>query len=103
MADNPFDFKKLMEQTQNMQKKWQEIQENLAKIEVIGESGAGLVKITMNNQGVSKIQIDEELLAENKCVLEELVAAAVNDALQKKEKASQTSLTSMAKNFNVTV
>jgi nucleoid-associated protein EbfC len=97
MSDNPFDFKQLMEQAQNMQKKWQDMQNELCKIKVVGEAGAGFVKITMCNQTVTAVNIDNEVFTEDKSILEDLIAAAVNDALRKHEKATQDNLVNMSK------
>ena len=78
----------LMQQAQKMQeqmqKKMSQAQEELAKTEVIGESGAGLVKITMTGKhDVKRVAIDPELLKEDQEMLEDLLAAAVNDAVRK--------------------
>lgn len=80
----------LMKQAQQMQEKMQKAQQDLANQEVIGESGAGLVKITMNGRhDVRKVFIDAALLTEDKEILEDLIAAAVNDAVRKIEANSQ--------------
>jgi nucleoid-associated protein EbfC len=102
MADDTFDIKKLMEQAQTMQKKWQSMQGELTKITVTGEAGAGLVKITMNSQAVTEVKIDDEVFTEKKDVLEDLIAAAVNDALNKREKVTQNNLLNMSKNLTPT-
>jgi DNA-binding YbaB/EbfC family protein len=105
MSDTPFDFKKLMEQAQNMQKQWQNVQEELSKVTVTGEAGAGLVKITMTNQAITEVKIDDEIFNEkDKTVLEDLIAAAMNDALRKRESASQESLVKkMNDNLNLKI
>lgn len=80
----------LMKQAQQMQEKMQKAQQDLANQEVVGESGAGLVKITMNGRhDVRKVFIDTALLTEDKEILEDLIAAAVNDAVRKIEANSQ--------------
>lgn len=77
----------LMKQAQQMQERVQKLQEEIAKAEVTGESGAGLVKITMTGRhDVRKVNIDSSLLGEAKEVLEDLIAAAVNDAVRRVEK-----------------
>ena len=83
------DIQQIMKQAQEMQQKMQDIQQNLADTDVEGESGGGLVKVTMSGKGlVSKVQISEELLkADEKEVLEDLVAAAFNDTKNKIEDA----------------
>jgi DNA-binding YbaB/EbfC family protein len=80
----------LMKQAQQMQEKMQRMQEEAAKAEVTGESGAGLVRVTMNGRhDVRKVTIDPSLMTEEKELLEDLLAAAVNDAVRKVEKTSQ--------------
>lgn len=77
-------MKDLMKQAQAMQEDMQKIQEEVANTEVIGNSGAGLVSVTMNGRhDVLKINIDPSLLTEEKEILEDLIAAAVNDAVRK--------------------
>lgn len=77
----------LMKQAQKMQEDMQKVQEELANAEVSGESGAGLVKVVMTGRhDVRKVEIDPTLLGEDKEMLEDLLAAAVNDAVRKVEK-----------------
>lgn len=79
-------FGELMKQAQKMQERVQKIQDEIAKAEVTGESGAGLIKITMTGRhDVKKVEIDESLISEEKEILEDLIAAAVNDAVRKVE------------------
>ena len=79
----------LMKQAQNMQDNMKKAQEELGTIEVTGESGAGLVKVTMTcKHDVRRVQIDPSLLADDKEMLEDLVAAAFNAALKKAEDTS---------------
>ena len=74
-----FNFQKMMKQAQEMQFKLQEVQEKLNDIEVTGESGGGLVKVTTNCAGkVSAVQIDQSLMAGDKETLEDLIIAAIN-------------------------
>lgn len=76
----------LMKQAQQMQEQMQKAQQAAEKKEVRGESGAGLVAITMNGRhDVRKVAIDSALLTEDKEVLEDLIAAAINDAVRKVE------------------
>ena len=76
----------LMKQAQQMQDNLKKIQDSLAHIDVEGASGAGLVKVVMTcKYGVKSVTIDPSLLAEDKDMLEDLVAAAVNDAVRKAE------------------
>lgn len=80
----------LMKQAQQMQQKMQQLQEEAAKAEVIGESGAGMVKVVMNGRhDVRKVSIDPDVLEEDKEFLEDLLAAAVNDAVRKVEEAQR--------------
>ncbi|MEZ5539362.1 MAG: YbaB/EbfC family nucleoid-associated protein [Pseudomonadales bacterium] len=80
----------LMKQAQAMQEKMQRMQEDVAKMEVIGESGAGLIKVTMNGRhDVRSVNIDSSLMTEDKEILEDLIAAAINDAVRKIEHNSQ--------------
>ena len=79
----------LMKQAQAMQDNLKKAQEDLANIEVEGESGAGLVKVVMTcKHDVKRITIDPSLLAEDKDMLEDLVAAAFNAAVRKAEETS---------------
>lgn len=82
-----FDMQKMMEQAQQMQMRMQELQEKFKDIEVEGESGGGLVKITISCTGaVRSVDIDPSLLnADNKEMLEDLIAAAVNQANDARE------------------
>lgn len=80
----------LMRQAQQMQEDMKKAQEELANVEVEGASGGGLVKVTMTcRNDVRRIHIDPTLLADDKDMLEDLVAAAFNDALRKAETTSQ--------------
>jgi len=86
----------LMKQAQQMQDNMKKAQEELAAIEVEGQSGAGLVKVLINcRNDVRRITIDPSLLADDKDMLEDLVAAAVNDALRKAEQTSQEKMSSI--------
>ena len=80
----------LMKQAQAMQDNLKKAQEELATIEVSGESGAGLVKVVMTcKHDVKRVTIDPSLLGEDKDMLEDLVAAAFNDGLRRAEEVSQ--------------
>ena len=79
----------LMKQAQAMQDNMKRAQDELALLEVEGQSGAGLVKVTMTcKHDVKRIIIDPSLLAEDKDMLEDLVAAAFNDAVRRAEAVS---------------
>jgi nucleoid-associated protein EbfC len=80
----------LMKQAQAMQDNMKKAQDELGNIEVTGESGAGLVKVTMTcKHDVKRVQIDPSLLADDKEMLEDLVAAAFNAAVRMAEDTSQ--------------
>jgi len=80
----------LMKQAQAMQDSMKKAQEEIAAMEVEGQSGAGLVKVVMTGRhDVKRVSIDPTLLGEDKDMLEDLVAAAVNDAVRKAESAAQ--------------
>jgi DNA-binding YbaB/EbfC family protein len=79
----------LMKQAQAMQENMKRAQEELALLEVEGQSGAGLVKVTMTcKHDVKRVAIDPSLLADDKDMLEDLVAAAFNDAVRRAEEVS---------------
>lgn len=85
----------LMKQAQQMQESMKKAQEQLAGIEVEGESGAGLVKVTVTcRNDVKRITIDPSLLADDRDMLEDLVVAAVNDALRRAEQTAQEKMSS---------
>jgi DNA-binding YbaB/EbfC family protein len=87
----------LMKQAQAMQDNLRKAQEELASIEVEGQSGAGLVKVTMTcKHDVKRVAIDPSLLADDKDMLEDLVAAAFNDAVRRAEQTSQDKMSKLA-------
>jgi nucleoid-associated protein EbfC len=80
----------LMKQAQAMQDNLRKAQEELASIEVTGNAGGGMVSVVMTcRHDVRRVQIDPSLLRDDKEVLEDLIAAAVNDAVRKVEKTTQ--------------
>ncbi len=80
----------LMKQAQQMQAKMQKAQEELANMEVVGEAGAGMVKVTMTgSHSVRRVEIDESLMEDDKDMIEDLVAAAFNDAVRRVEEANK--------------
>ena len=80
----------LMKQAQKMQADLQRAQEEIARLEVVGESGGGLVKVTMNGRHeVRRVQIDPSLVGDDREMLEDLVAAACNDAVHRVGEATQ--------------
>lgn len=93
---------KLMQQAQKMQERMKKIQEEQAKLEVIGESGAGLVKITMTGKyDVKRVEIDPGLLSEEKEILEDLLAAAVNDAVRRVEERNASLMSGMTQGMDL--
>jgi DNA-binding YbaB/EbfC family protein len=88
----------IMKQAQKMQADLQKAQEQLASEEVTGESGGGLVKVTMNGKHeVRRVEIDDSLVGDDKEMLEDLVAAAINAAVNRiadKMQASMSGVTS---------
>ncbi len=83
----------LMKQAQQMQESMKKMQDQLGTIEVEGQAGAGMVKVTMNcHYGVRRVAIDDSLLKDNsddKDMLEDLIAAAMNDAVRRVESTKQ--------------
>ncbi|ODQ00091.1 MULTISPECIES: YbaB/EbfC family nucleoid-associated protein [Salinivibrio] len=76
----------LMKQAQQMQERMQKVQEEIANMEVTGESGAGMVKVTMTgSHSVRRVEIDDSLMEDDKDMLEDLIAAAFNDAARRAE------------------
>ena len=83
----------LMKQAQKMQEDMQKAQEEIASMEIEGQSGGGLVSVTMNGQHeLRRVSIDDSLMGDDKDMLEDLVAAAVNDASQRLAVASKDKL-----------
>ena len=86
----------IMKQAQQMQEKMAKMQEDMAKMEVVGESGAGMVKVTMmGNHNVRKVEIDDSLVGEDKEMLEDLVAAAINNAVSRVEQNNRDQMSQM--------
>jgi DNA-binding YbaB/EbfC family protein len=92
----------LMRQAQQMQENMQKAQAELADIEVIGESGAGMVKVTLSGRHEAKnVSIEAKLLGEDKEMLEDLVAAAVNDAVRKIAARTQEKYSGLMSGMNL--
>ena len=92
----------LMKQAQKMQDDMKKAQDELASNEIEGQSGAGLVKVTMKSKhDVKRVQIDPSLLEDDKDMLEDLVAAAVNDAVRRVEEASAAHLGKVTQGMNL--
>lgn len=92
----------IMKQAQMMQENLRKAQEELAKIEVTGSAGGGLVTVVMTcRHDVKRVSIDPALLKDDKEVLEDLVAAAMNDAVRKVEETSQQKMAGLTAGFNI--
>ncbi|KAF0806648.1 hypothetical protein A6D6_01323 [Alcanivorax xiamenensis] len=92
-----FDMNDLLKQAQAMQEKMKKMQEDAANAEVTGEAGAGLVKVVMNGRhDVKKVELDPSVMSEDKEFLEDLLAAAVNDAVRRVERSQQDAMKNMA-------
>lgn len=103
MSDQTPNLEGLMKQAQAMQGKMQEAQQELAKLEVAGEAGGGLVKVVITGRhDIRRVSIDDSLMDEDeKDVLEDLIAAAVNDAVRKVEKAAQEKMVQLTKELGL--
>jgi DNA-binding YbaB/EbfC family protein len=92
----------IMKQAQEMQERMKKIQEELANLEVTGNSGGGLVSVVMTcRHDVRSITIDPALMEDEKEVVEDLVAAAVNDAVRRVEKTVQEKMSGVAGGLNI--
>ncbi|MFW9605185.1 MAG: YbaB/EbfC family nucleoid-associated protein [Pseudomonas sp.] len=86
----------LMKQAQQMQEKMQKMQEELANAEVTGQAGAGLVSVVMTGRhDVRRVMLDDTLMQEEKEILEDLIAAAINDAVRRIELNNQEQISAM--------
>jgi hypothetical protein len=92
----------LMRQAQQMQESMKKAQAELADLEVVGESGAGMVKVWMNGRNeAKKVEIEPKLLAEDKDMLEDLLTAAFNDAVRKVAARSQEKYSGLMSGLNL--
>ncbi len=92
----------LMKQAQQMQENMQKAQEELANTELEGQAGAGMVKVVMTGRyDVRRVSIDDMVLGEDKEVLEDLLAAAVNDAVKKVEANNQNAMAGFTAGMNL--
>jgi DNA-binding YbaB/EbfC family protein len=91
-----------MKQAQEMQASMQRAQEELANLEVTGESGGGLVKVTMTGRHeVRRVAIDASLVGDDKDMLEDLVAAAINDATHRIDTATRERMSGLTSGLNL--
>jgi hypothetical protein len=102
MKGGPMGLGNLMRQAQQVQENMKRVQEELARAEVTGEAGAGMVKVTLSGRHQARrVQIDPAALGEDREVLEDLVAAAINDAAQKLEALSAGKLRAATGGLNL--
>ena len=92
----------LMKQAQKMQEDMQKAQEEIARMEVEGQSGGGMVKVVMNGKHeLRSVKLDDSLMNEDKDMLEDLLAAAVNDAVRKIEQESSSKMSGLSAGLNL--
>lgn len=92
----------LMKQAQEMQANMQKAQDEIANLEVTGEAGGGMVKVTMTGRHEARrVVIDDSLVGEDKDMLEDLVAAAINDATHKVESVTQERMSGLTSGLNL--
>lgn len=93
---------KLMKQAKEMQENMQRVQEELATTEVTGEAGGGMVRIVMTcRHEIRRVAIDEQVISEDKDMLEDLIAAAMNDAVRKVEEVMRDKYSGMTGGMNI--
>jgi DNA-binding YbaB/EbfC family protein len=86
----------MMKQAMALQANMKKAQEEIANMEVVGESGGGMVKVTMSGKHeVKRVQIEPQVISEDREMLEDLIAAAINDAVNKVETQSQQRMSSV--------
>jgi nucleoid-associated protein EbfC len=96
------DMSRLMKQAQQMQADIERAQQEIAALEVSGEAGAGLVKVTMTGRHeVRRVQLDPSLMSEDREMLEDLIAAALNDAVRRVAETSRTRLAAVTQGLNL--
>lgn len=92
----------MMKQAQQMQEKMKQAQEEIANLEVTGEAGAGMVKVTMTGRhDVKRVEIDPSLMDDDKELLEDLVAAATNAAVRKVEDETKEKMSGATEGLNL--
>lgn len=92
----------LMKQAQQMQDNLKKAQEEIAAMEVEGQAGAGMVKVTMTGRhDVKRVSIDPSLMGDDKDMLEDLIAAAVNDAVRRVETLTQEKMGGLTSGFGL--
>ncbi|MCW9014283.1 MAG: YbaB/EbfC family nucleoid-associated protein [Gammaproteobacteria bacterium] len=92
----------MMKQAQKMQADMQKAQEEIANMEVEGQSGGGMVKVVMNGRHeVRRVELDDSLMEDDKEMIEDLLAAAVNDAVRKIEQESSDKMSGVTAGMNL--
>ena len=92
----------MMKQAQKMQEEMQKAQEEIANMEVEGQSGGGMVKVVMNGRHeLRRVNIDDSLMSDDKEMLEDLLAAAVNDAVRRIEAESSSKMSGLTAGLNL--
>jgi DNA-binding YbaB/EbfC family protein len=92
----------LMKQAQKMQEDMQRVQEELANMEITGQAGGGMVKVVMTGRhDLKRVSIDDSLMEDDKEMLEDLIAAAVNDAVRQLEQTSQERMSGLTAGMNL--
>jgi DNA-binding YbaB/EbfC family protein len=92
----------LMKQAQKMQEDMQKAQEEVANMEVEGQSGGGMVKVMMNGRHeIRKVTLDDSLMQDDKEMIEDLLAAAVNDAVRRVEQQTQEKMSGVTAGLNL--
>ena len=92
----------LMKQVQNMQAEMEKAKEELAAMEITGEAGGGMVRVTLTGaRDARRVEIAPELVTEDRDMLEDLVAAAINDANRKVEKMTQEKMSNFTQGLNL--
>ena len=96
------DLNELMKQARQMQEKMQQAQEEARNREVTGEAGAGMVRVTMNGRhDARQVSLSPELLQEDREIIEDLIAAAINDAVKKLEEQNKDALGGLTAGMNL--
>jgi len=92
----------LMKQAQKMQADMQKAQEEIASMEVEGQAGGGMVKVIMNGRHeIRRVSLDDSLMGDDKEMIEDLLAAAVNDAVRRVEQESQSRMSGLTDGLNL--
>ena len=92
----------MMRQAQKMQEDMQKAQEEIANMEVEGQAGGGMVKVMMNGRHeLRKVELDDSLMSDDKEMIEDLLAAAVNDAVRKIEQQSSEKMSGVTEGMNL--